>query len=225
MNSFRVEDSSFSGPVSLLADQLPSDRPLKVAKLVTAFACMAAAPGLASTHFSKVAAPPAEVRKSTTIPVHLSDRTLHTDRTDLAAIDRVGQSHSGIWVETEVSGAWIQKASDRIKFLAAKAEGWKGPGSIAPSPKVISDAFALAQKLRAEGCKAEPMIGADEDGEMVFYWKTEAAVASISIDGDGSFSVYVKSATENLSEDGCRIADQLPSELVRTFDLLDAKEV
>lgn len=224
MNTFRMEVDSLPINPRALAKDGGCQRTGSLMKVITAFACMAATPGSASIYDQKVNHPSAEVWKTFTNYVRLSEPAFPDSRSQMASMEHGSQAQSKIWVETEVAGAWVQEASSRINHLAAKPAGWKGEGSVAPSAAAISDSFALVQKLRAEGCKSGPMIGADEDGEIVFFWNAGAMAASISIEGDGSYSVYVNSASGALSADGCRIANPLPQELITAFDVFVAKK-
>lgn len=126
------------------------------------------------------------------------------------AADRMGND----WLLIDTSPVWLEEAEARISYFEGKGDGWKGEGSQAAPREALKDARAFLSKLSAEGCQAEPMIGMEEDGELMFFWQTDAEVLSISVIGDGKLAGYGRHAGQEIFIEEEPLSAPLKAELL-----------
>ena len=134
-------------------------------------------------------------------------------------IDKVINLHS--WGES-VDG-WIAEAEERVHYLGERPNGWKGEGSVPPAMGTVDDASVLLHRLAAEGCKFGPKIGAEDDGELIFFWRRGQAMISLSLGGDGRYSYFWQVEQRSDYGDDVLISDPVPVDILAAFDDLEGE--
>jgi hypothetical protein len=137
---------------------------------------------------------------------------------EMRAIDKSGEfasKLSKIWQHNAVRYAEFERTIDRIKMLSGVEDGWKGPGSKAPSTNAKRDALALLRKIVSiSDDLTMPGIGLDEEGVFTLSWFDAAKSGCISVYGDGTYSFFMKSRISPVSKDEESIGRPLNSGLI-----------
>lgn len=137
---------------------------------------------------------------------------------EMRVIDEVGEfvrKLSKIWQLNPDRYAEFERTNDRIMMLSKMEDGWKGPGSKAPSAIAKRDAQALLRKIVSiSDDLTMPGIGLDEEGVFTLSWFDAAKSGCISVYGDGTYSFFMKSRILPVSKDEESIGRPLDSGLV-----------
>lgn len=229
MTAFLVERNSLPEPtIALLVDDTPSYPAVSKRAPLWSFATATA------TCFA-VMTPSASIAYQTAKP---SGRDANQIFTTFAPNDRSSVSEkrgavvheflqhsreSARWAADAAQNLWTRPAADRIEDLSSRPVGWKGEGSTPPSTAVVKDSLALIQRLHAEGCESAPMISAEEDGSLIFFWKANDTLLSFSIDGSSSYSFYAKIGNTSEIGDDLPISDPLPNAVLHIISNLRAE--
>ena len=137
---------------------------------------------------------------------------------EMRAIDKSGEfvsALSKIRQQNTDRYAEFERTSDRIMMLSEMEDGWKGPGSKAPSGNARRDALALLRKIMSVSSDLTmPGIGLDEEGVFTLSWLEPDRSGCISVYGDGTYSFFMKSKALPVSKDEESIGRPLHSGLV-----------
>jgi hypothetical protein len=90
---------------------------------------------------------------------------------------------------------WLRAEVDSYRALPL---GWDGTGSKPPPDDALVGALKLIDQLPAGLLPPKAMIGAD--GEVGFYWKTDALFADIVIHGQDTLSFFFRSRNQGNAE-------------------------
>lgn len=113
---------------------------------------------------------------------------------------------------------WYASAADQLENYSLYVDGWKGPGSIAPTENTRLEALILAHRIASEAPSiAKPLISADEDGSLSFFWDSSDFFASMSIYGDGTYSYYAEGNGAVDDNDNALIDAPLGKDLILTM--------
>lgn len=127
------------------------------------------------------------------------------------------------------AASWMEAAVDRVWSYRSVVDGWKGIGSIAPSPEAIVDATDLLEQFAMEAPDLpRPMISADEDGTVCLFWRDGIMMATISVYGDGTYSFYAEGFAAPARSDSEPVGQPLPQALVSAMvnpDVMTAPRV
>lgn len=111
--------------------------------------------------------------------------------------------------------SWLSSTVDHIQSYVALEAGWKGPGSVAPSAAVIFDAVELVSQFATEmPTLVAPMVSADDDGTICLYWRDDPMMATIFVQGDGTFAFYAEGYDDPARSDDALVGLPLPSGLI-----------
>ena len=97
------------------------------------------------------------------------------------------------WLErVEVPEKWLQ-ALDEIDEYSELVEGWRGPGTRAVSQATRDEAITLARLFSAELPEGYfPMVGSDDDGNVVFTWDEPELIGNLSVRGNGRYTYVIE---------------------------------
>lgn len=110
----------------------------------------------------------------------------------------------------------MRSAFDRIEFLAAKPNGWKGVNTLAAKVEACVDVIAVVEKLiDSFSGYMMPDIGLDAEGIFSLSWNQPPLMACVSVYGDGTFSCFARRGERSFSADSETIAGPLPDALIR----------
>jgi hypothetical protein len=128
-------------------------------------------------------------------------------QSEISARPRVAPVHASVW---------LQDVGLKIDRYASLADGWKGPGSHAPTPEARNQAFELAGQFAFEIPEiSAPVIGADDDGAITLHWSTPEMSATVTAHGDSTFSFYAENSEASGRSDSEMIGAPLPRLLIR----------
>ena len=134
-----------------------------------------------------------------------------------ATTDQMGSEYL---TDTVRVASWLAAASTKVLSYASVQDGWKGDGSTRPTPLAIDEAIDLLNQFAFElPSLASPMISADEDGFVCFYWRSGAMMASISVYGDGTYSFYAEGNGKSSRSDEAQILAPLAADLLEAMRL------
>lgn len=127
-------------------------------------------------------------------------------------------------VPTDVDLGWLpifepapqwKRVVEEIDHIEDYAAGWRQPGTLQVSEQAASDARALAHSLAtAIPGGYFPMVGADDDGYVVFTWHEDRLIGNLSVKGDGRFTCVVERDGEELSFSRVEVRGDMPTELI-----------
>lgn len=128
---------------------------------------------------------------------------------------------SGTRAVSGVRGTALHKhlldAYEEMRSYTSLADGWDGPGSIAPSSQTISAALSVLSVLPER--VSAPEAGATADGSAEWYWVTDQGLATLSLRGN-QLAYYARSgrsvAQATVTFDG----RSLPSDLLAVLSEL-----
>lgn len=116
---------------------------------------------------------------------------------------------------TGQAAPWYDTAVEKVTGYSALQDGWKGDNSLAPSADVISDAQELILQLAMEMPDlSAPMISADEEGSVCFYWNNAYAMGTIATYGDRTYSFFAEGTWGSARSDAEPIGQPIPSNLI-----------
>jgi hypothetical protein len=112
---------------------------------------------------------------------------------------------------------WYEDAIKRVDSYAEYRDGWRGEGTLAPTPKILRETKKLLRTMISSIPNLpRPGIGFDEDGCGCLSWNRIDLLATLSTYGDGTFSFYARNATTNASADSHKVSS-LPRKLSALF--------
>jgi hypothetical protein len=147
-------------------------------------------------------------------PLH---RVSHSSETQLAM-----NRH---WITGADKNSWTHSASERISELSKRPKGWKGEGSLPPSISTVQDALAMIRRIYAEGYSTAPLIGVEEDGSLIFFWKSPSVLLSFSIEGQGKYGFFLEIDHSNQLDDDVLISNPFPKVVALALLRIDAERV
>lgn len=123
-----------------------------------------------------------------------------------------------VYVEAPRLANWLESAVNKISGYSHLENGWKGEGTLAPTPTTVEEAKELAAQFATEMPSiSSPSISADEDGSICFFWLDGTMMANVSVYGDGSYSFYAEGHDDPARSDGEAIGLPLPATLIATM--------
>lgn len=129
---------------------------------------------------------------------------------DFAMHSLWSQTAGAYWVHNINESNWLRSSAARLNELGSRPDGWKGDGSVAPKKETIEDGLLLLDRLRLAGCSDAPMISADDDGEVIFFWKKGEDLLSLSLVGGGKYSFFARKAGKGKLGDDVPISKPIP---------------
>lgn len=104
----------------------------------------------------------------------------------------------------------------RINELAAYDAGWNGPDSVGPTVETVRQAIEFVRQLCSLGKIAQPLVNLASDGEINFYWQTEAGLTmDLGFTGTSWYSYFAETREgKEFIEDGAEIGQPLPAVLI-----------
>lgn len=107
-------------------------------------------------------------------------------------------------------------AVSRIHALSKYEAGWHGPDSVGPTVETVRQAIDFARGLTSLGRIARPYISLASDGEINFYWKTEAGLTmDLGFTGTSRYSYFAETRDgREFIEEGAELNQPLPAELI-----------
>lgn len=116
---------------------------------------------------------------------------------------------------TDYIAAWHVDATEAVLSYGKYVDGWKGAGSLAPTPETIEETVNLLQKIASEATGVpKPMISADDEGCLSLYWSNAEFAGSIFVYGDGTYSYYVEGYGLPVEADSASIDAPLDPDLL-----------
>jgi len=114
--------------------------------------------------------------------------------------------------------AWLESTVVRIWNYSSASDGWKGEGTVAPSSETIEEAVELTSQFAREMPNlVSPMISADDDGSICFYWRDGGMMATVSVYSDGSYAFYAEGYDDPIRSDSELVGEPLPPSLIATM--------
>jgi hypothetical protein len=126
----------------------------------------------------------------------------------------VGVVKSVDWRElVALSESWNEVIQE-IHWFAEQEAGWKGIESLQVNSEVSRDAAYLARNLaKALPDGPVPMVGADDEGSIVFTWNDQDLIGNLSVRGNKRFSYFIKRKGAVLKGAGQPVYSLLPEQL------------
>lgn len=103
-----------------------------------------------------------------------------------------------------------------IRGFLGLSDGWKGPGSKAPSLRTIADGEMFTRATVTRASQLATFIGMAADGELVMTWQYPGLLVDVSISGDGTYSLFADFDGREIMNEATPVASGLP------VDVLDA---
>ncbi len=106
----------------------------------------------------------------------------------------------------------IKNLAKRVFSFSELKENWDGYNGSAPAPSAITDALKLI-KMFPESELPE-RAGISSDGEISLFWEKKDLYADFGVEGNGTFTYFIKRYNKKYYGDDLNLSDGLPEEAI-----------
>ncbi|MCS4089702.1 hypothetical protein [Rhizobium sp. BK176] len=116
---------------------------------------------------------------------------------------------------SELAAFDLDRSLGRLRELASKPDGWKGPDSVAMLSPVRDAAETFLRGYDRIGSAKDLFVGLDADGDVTLFLKDASLILDLSIGQDRTYSFYAETLGGQTFQGDCLdVTAALPSGLI-----------
>ena len=146
---------------------------------------------------------------ATSVPIILWPR--HSSSNSTSSVTRLRNTHKeDTCTSNKIDSKAIKSLAKRISSFGELKQDWDGYNGEIPKPSAIIDAIALV-KMFPESELPE-RTGISSDGEISLFWEKKDLFADFGVDGDGTFTYFIKKSHKKYYGDNISLSCGIPAE-------------